>query len=225
MVGSMSALAEHQLLLALDGRCGRCAERVPGGTLWETACPRCGEPPTSNADRILYLSRFEHRMERRMWPPLVAVALATLLVGWLPLASTIVLITAMFWVRAALVVPGLRLLSFKRRVVTRWNLRLSSMAFLIWAAFVLEAFGLLPVLGTFGKVVLASCEVAFASWAATRYLTWQLGQDSQGARLQRWESVLAISLVVAFIGTAAILTVSGAWLVSHLASPSPGPHS
>jgi hypothetical protein len=121
----VSGNEEHELALLLAGRCRRCAERIPGGTaLRGKPCPRCDEATLPGpGDREVLHRLSSERASARLWVAVLGVGLASLVASWFPLLTSVLLVAALVWLRVTLVRPALRLLTPRRRLVSRWRAR------------------------------------------------------------------------------------------------------
>jgi len=210
----VSGNEEHELALLLGGRCRRCAERIPGGTaLRGKPCPRCDEETLPGpVDREVLRRLSSERATARLWVAVGVVGLASLVASWFPLLTSVLLVAALVWLRVTLVRPALRLLTPRRRLVSRWTLRLAAGCFLALAILTFEALTLVPGFGALAKVVLSAGEVAVAGIFARRYLAWQTEREAQGVPVAGWEvAVLAVWLLALLVMTA--VTVTLVWLL------------
>lgn len=213
---TLAASEEHELALLLSGRCRRCAERLPGGTaLRGQACPRCGEPTLPSAtDRAVLHELHGSESAVRLWLAVAAVTAGALVASWFPLVNSLLIIGALVWLRFTVVKPGLSLLTPRRRIVTRWTLRLAAGCFLALSIIVLELLTVIPGVGALVKTVVSACEVAAAGVLTRRYLTWQIGREGRGEPVAFWELALlgvwtAVLLAVVVAMVAAVLWVLG----------------
>src|SRR5439155_568161 len=146
----------HGLALLLAGRCRRCAELLPGGAaLRGLPCATCHEPTTpTDEERAELARRFQERGAVRTWIAVAAVTAGTLVAGWMPLVTALLLAGSLIWIRAAVVAPAARLFSTPRRVVSQWTLRLAGACYFSLAVVFVELLTLVPVLGLLGKTLL-----------------------------------------------------------------------
>jgi hypothetical protein len=214
----LAASEEHELALLLSGRCRRCAELVPGGTaLRGRPCARCGEETLPSAtDRTVLHALHEERATVRLWVAVVAVGVAALVAGWFPVLNSLLIAAALVWVRFTVVRPTLRLLTPRRRLVSRWTLRLAAGCFLALSIIFLEALTLIPALGALAKAVLSGAQVAVAGDFARRYLGWQLEREGRGEPVAVWEVGLLGGWLSLMLGLVAGLVAGGLWLLEKL---------
>jgi hypothetical protein len=213
---TLAASEEHELALLLSGRCRRCAERLPGGTaLRGRACPRCGEATLpSPTDRAVLHQLHGSESAVRLWLAVAAVTAGALVASWFPLVNSLLIIGALVWLRFTVVKPGLSLLTPRRRIVTRWTLRLAAGCFLALSIIVLEALTVIPGVGALVKTVVSAGEVAAAGVLTRRYLTWQISREGRGEPVAFWELALlgvwtAVLLAVVVGMVAVVLWVLG----------------
>jgi hypothetical protein len=233
MMTSPGAIAseEHELALLLSGRCRRCAERLPGGTaLRGRPCPRCGEQTLPGAtDRAVLHQLHASQSAARLWLAVVAVSAGALVASWFPLINSLLIIGALLWIRFTIVKPGLALLTPRRRIVTRWTLRLAAGCFVALSIIVLEALTLIPAAGPLAKTLVSAAEVGGAGLIARRYLSWQLSREGQGEPVALWEiALLAVAALVLLAMVAAtvavVLWILGklGWVQTHVMGMMPG---
>lgn len=207
---------EHQLALLLGGRCRRCAEKIPGGTVLRgRPCPRCGEATLpSPADREMLHRLSSERASVRLWVAVAVVAVASLAASWFPLLTSLLLLAALLWIRATLVRPALQLLTPQRRQVSRLTLRLAAACFFAASLILFELLTFIPGFGALAKVALSTGQVAAAGLFARRYLTWQTEREARGLPIAGWEvALLAGVLLTLLVFTAA--SVALLWWVAQ----------
>jgi hypothetical protein len=216
---TLPAPRAHQLALLLESRCRRCAERLPAGAvLRAVACPLCGEPilPTE-AERALLTASLAERTTSRFWTVAAVAAGGTLLVGWFPLLSSLVLAGCLVWISAAIVRPSIRMLSPVRRLVTRWSLRLAAAVYLAFSLILIEALTLLPIAGVAIKAAGMFGQVAFAGYFAHTYLGWQLAREARRAPIATGEYLLLAFATVAVLGGCVAVVAFVGWLSAKAA--------
>jgi hypothetical protein len=215
---SLVSSEEHELALLLSGRCRRCAERLPGGTaLRGRPCPRCGEQTLPGAmDRAVLHELHSSQSAVRLWLAVAAVAAGALVASWFPLINSLLIIGALLWLRFTLVKPGLALLTPRRRIITRWTLRLATGCFLAMSVIVLELLTLIPAAGPLVKMGVSAAEVGGAGLLARRYLKWQINREGEGVPVAFWEiallAVTAVVLLAMLAGTVAVVL----WILGKL---------
>ncbi|HEX8705970.1 MAG TPA: hypothetical protein VF815_44450 [Myxococcaceae bacterium] len=215
---TLAASEEHELALLLSGRCRRCAERLPGGTaLRGRPCPRCGEATLPSAtDRAVLHELHGSQSAVRLWLAVVAVTVGALVASWFPLINSLLIIGALVWLRFTVVKPGLALLTPRRRIVTRWTLRLATGCFLALSIIVLELFTLVPGAGALVKTVVSAAEVALAGVLTRRYLTWQIRREGRGVPVAFWElALLGVWTAVLAVVVAGMVAVV-LWILGQL---------
>jgi hypothetical protein len=220
MLTSPASIAseQHELALLLSGRCRRCAERLPGGTaLRGHPCPRCGEQTLPHAtDRAVLHELHASQSAARLWLAVAAVAAGALVASWFPLINSLLVIGALVWLRFSLVKRGLALLTPRRRIVTRWTLRLAMGCFVALSIIVLELLTLIPAAGPLAKMLLSAAQVGGAGLLARRYLTWQIHREGQGVPVAFWEiALLAVTALVLLAMVAATVAVV-LWILGKL---------
>lgn len=215
---ALAASEEHELALLLSGRCRRCAERLPGGTaLRGRPCPRCGEATLPSAtDRAVLHELHGSQSAVRLWLAVAAVTAGALVASWFPLINSLLIIGALVWLRFTVVKPGLSLLTPRRRIVTRWTLRLAAGCFLALSIIVLELLTLIPAAGALVKTALSALEVAAAGVMTRRYLTWQLGREGRGEPVAFWELALLGVWAAALLAVVAGMVAVVLWILGQV---------
>jgi hypothetical protein len=215
---ALAASEEHELALLLSGRCRTCAERLPGGTaLRGRPCPRCGQATLPSAmDRAVLHELHGSQSAVRLWLAVAAVTAGALVASWFPLINSLLIIGALVWLRFTVVKPGLSLLTPRRRIVTRWTLRLAAGCFLALSIIVLELLTLIPAAGAVAKTAVSAGEVALAGVMTRRYLTWQIGREGKGEPVAFWEMALLVVWAVALMVVVAGMVAVVLWILGQL---------
>src|SRR5690606_29224152 len=114
----------HARALVLRGRCPACAELLGPRSLFGSApCGRCDSAIDPGLVGASLARSVEARGRRRLWGVALAVGLAQLVLGWMPLAGALALVLAGAWIRVGILQPTSAMLSPRRRVLTRWTAR------------------------------------------------------------------------------------------------------
>ena len=105
--------SRHWERLLARGRCPSCAELVTAATfLRERPCPRCGASLDDGRRRGDPLVDVLTRWGRRQLVAVcILVALAHLLLGWIPLLEALTLVLAAVWLRWGITRPATRAMS------------------------------------------------------------------------------------------------------------------
>jgi len=208
----VSDLRAHALALLRAGRCPACAERLSARSLFRAApCPRCETSVDPACGGAALAQTIQNRGRRHLLGVAVGVGVAHLLLGWMPLVGALVLLAATAWIRVGILQPASRLLSPKRRILTRWTARLLIGVTLALTLIATEALTLLPGLGLPIKAVLSAGEVALSAWAATRYVHWQVEREAHGQAIETWEWLvlgLALALLLAAVVALALAFIA-----------------
>lgn len=217
---ALSPREVHRLALLLEGRCPSCAERLPGGVALEGGqCPRCDTSTrTPDEARGALEDWYARRTSARMWVAVVLVGAGAFLTGMLPLVASLLVLAGLAWIRFTIIVPGTRLLSTGRRIVSQWTLRLGGGAFAAGCFIVIEALTLLSFLGMPLKAAIAAVQVAFAAWFSRRYLAWQTRREAARAGVAAWEWALVLGAAAALVLACAVLVVTLVWVKDALAA-------
>lgn len=207
--------AAHARALLLRGCCPSCAEPLAARSLFNAApCGRCEAAVEPDLGGARLAEALRDRGRRRLLAIVLAVALAHLLLGWIPLVGAVALVLAAAWIRLGILQPVSAMLSPRRRVLTRWTARLVMAAALALTVIAVEALTLLPVLGLPIKALLGAGEVALAAWAVTAYVHWQLEREAAGAALAAWEWLVLGLCFAALIASVLALALAFVWLAA-----------
>jgi hypothetical protein len=207
--------AAHARALLLLGCCPACAEPLAARSLFGSVpCGRCEAAIDPALGGARLASELRERGRRRLVAIILAVGLAHLLLGWIPLAGAVVLVLAAAWIRLGILQPISAMLSPRRRVLTRWTARLVMAAALAVTVIAVEALTLVPVLGLPIKALLGTGEVAIAAWAVTAYVHWQLEREAAGEAIASWEWLVLGLCFAALIASVVALALAFAWLAS-----------
>jgi hypothetical protein len=214
----------HARALLLRGRCPACAEPLgPRSLFGEQPCGRCAgviaqgrAGPGGPGGGAGLADALAARGRRHLIGIVIAVAVAQLLLGWLPLVGALALIGAAVWIRVGILQPTSALLSPRRRVLTRWTARLVMATALAAVVIAIEALTLLPVLGLPVKAVIGAAEVALAAAAVTAYVHWQLRREAQGLEVAAWEWAVLIAALASLVAAVVILALAFAALAAAL---------
>jgi hypothetical protein len=202
-------IERHELSLLLGGRCRACAEMLPQGALLRGhPCPMCHEATTfEERDRAVIIEFLAQRANVRVGMLALAIGLSHLIVGWVPVASSLIIAASTAWIRLQIVQPATRLLTPRRARVAVWTARIGTSAFVAATLIFNELLTMLPFVGTIVKGLLAAGEVLLVSWGNARYMRWQIERDEDGLAVGWWEyGLLACSfglLVASAIGLVA----------------------
>ncbi len=126
------------------------------------------------------------------------------------------IIGALVWLRFTVVKPGLSLLTPRRRIVTRWTLRLAAGCFLALSIIALELLTLVPAAGALAKTVMSAVEVAAAGVLTRRYLTWQIGREGRGVPVAFWELALLGVWTAVLVAVLAGMVAAVLWILGQL---------
>jgi hypothetical protein len=137
-----------------------------------------------------------------------AVAVTHLVVGWFPVASTVVVGLSAAWVRWQIVRPTSRLLGPERRRVAMWTGRLGTAFFVTLTLVVNEALTLVPIAGPLAKVVASGVQVALVAWLNTLYLNWQVRREQDGTPVAAWEWAALVATGGLLVGSTVVLTAA-----------------
>ncbi|MSP90894.1 MAG: hypothetical protein EXR79_03675 [Myxococcales bacterium] len=204
-----------QIDLIASGRCPACAELRPTWTLLRGhPCPRCGVAGSDDPAALDTLHRAigERLARRRPWI-YGPVCVGALLTGPLPLLASLVTLVGLLVGRHTLVRAALPWLSPRRRVCTRFTLRLWLMVAALVALVAHEVLTLVPVVGPFLKVGVALGTTALYIEGALGFVAGRLRKDGRSTDLDAWEWLVPVGLLGTFVaaGGFGVLATLWAW--------------
>lgn len=201
------ALVFHTRELLLDGRCPACAESLPPVVLFRGHnCPHCAESPANfKLDGSMVVAEVEGRSKKSVFIVAGIVAVAHLILGWMPLTGAVSLVVAAIWIRVGLINPATKVLNPTRAMLTRWTARLIVAVLLAVSVIFSEV---LTLIGPFGlpiKAILGGAEVVIAATGVMAYVNWQVRREAKGTPVEPWEwAILVFALVLLGIAAAGI---------------------
>ena len=205
----------HSRALLLDARCPACAELLAPRSLFGSApCSTCDAIVDASLGGRELAAAAQSRGRRQLIGVAVAVAIAHLLLGWVPLTSALILLLAAVWIRVGILQPASAMLSPRRRVLTRWTARLVMAAAVAVTVIATEALTLVPLAGPIAKGIVGAGEVAIVAWAVTRYAHWQLEREAQGRDIAAWEWIVLGACAAALVASVVTLALVFAALAS-----------
>ena len=217
----------HGFALALGGRCPLCAELSPdSGVLSRTPCARCDGVFADEALASGILDEYAARSAERLWLHLLVLAIAGLVLGFVPLLGAACLAIGFIVFQWRVVTPALALLSRRRRMVARWTLRLVTATLGVVVGIGVTIASLAGV-GGWVTSVGAPLTLGLTWITARAYLLLQLGREHARRPVATAEMLLlACSLTFLVLATVAVaglvvgavslvqlaITKVGAWL-------------
>lgn len=209
-------ILDHRRRLLYQGRCPGCAERLDSGVaLREQPCPRCGTEtklpvaePLSDALRA--------RFHRRLWGILGFVAISQLLFGWFPLLGSAAVVGAAALHRMLLLDPASAHLGSRRRLVTRWTVRLGVGATVAFSLVLHELLVLVPGVAGWVKALLAAATVEGLGLATLKYVTWQIERERAGVPVAKTEWVVVFGSLGLLGAATASFALAVWWVVDRL---------
>jgi hypothetical protein len=197
----------HGFTLALGGRCPLCAELSPeNGVLSRTPCARCEGVFADESLAMGILDEYAVRSSERLWLHLVVLALAGLVLGFVPLLGAACLAVGFVLFQLRVVTPALALLSRKRRLVARWTLRLATATLGVGVGI---AVTIASLAGVGGWVTSVGAPVTLGlTWITARfYLLAQLRREHARRPIAAVEVVLLVGSI-AFLTMATLAVVA-----------------
>lgn len=158
--------------------------------------------------------RMRDRSRRQLLMIALAVGLAHLILGSLPLLGAGVLVLAAVWIRMGILQPASAVLGARRRVLTRWTARLVVAIALALTVVATEALTLIPMLGPIAKSVISAAEVVIVAGVVTRYVHWQVDREAAGEAIAAGEIAALGACVLALIAALVALALAFAALAS-----------
>ncbi|MDP6495784.1 MAG: hypothetical protein QGI09_10305 [Dehalococcoidia bacterium] len=215
---SEAKLALHERALVIKNRCPACAELLDYRAIFlGESCKACG---TTLSQKKLTTSHFVRGIEKRGKRQLVfiaaLIAVGNLVVGWIPLLSSILALCAAVWIRLGILYPMTAFLSPKRRFLTRFTARVLVALFLALTLILSEALTLMPCIGLFGKSLIGTFQVFFMAAIVTSYVTWQVRRASDGAEPAKWEWAFLATIVSSVLGAFFVLVRIMLWVFHAL---------
>lgn len=207
-------LEVHRVALLARHRCSACAEHRPTRELLAGEdCPHCGAPGVTSTmplERRLELALGPARSRRLVG--YVAVGVAAVVAGWMPLLATLTTLVAMVVMRRAITRGASAWLSPKRRAVTKLLLRQWLVIAALGMLLLDEIATLLPIPGWPVRVVSAIAAAALYVEISLVILRDRLARDQRSAELQLGEWLLpalaTLAMLGAAVGAAAALIVA-----------------
>ena len=150
---------------------------------------------------------------QRRWLLYLGVGLASLLVSWLPLVSTLVVIAAMVLARWYVLAESLRWLSPARRVCTQFAVRVGIGVLAASTLVLQEALTLLPVIGWAAKPLAGVGVILLFVEVGGRYVEGRVRRDARDASLDTWEWAVPTFMlgVVMSVAVAGVLALTWIW--------------
>ena len=197
----------HARELTLLGRCPGCAELIPVGTLLrDMPCPHCDTQLglfESGGKQVV--QTLEARICRQRLLVSIAAGAMALLVGWMPLVSTLVFLGAYLWLRMGVLNPLSQFLSPHRRLITRWTSRLALSCLLVIVLIVSMIMSLLPPIAMVGNSFMAFLKVWLCTYFLTSYIHWQMRRELACQPVLRWEWVPLVAGFILLVGGSGLL--------------------
>ncbi len=207
------ALLDHGLVLALGGRCPLCAELArDAGVLARRPCSECGGVFADEAVSTRLVEAYGTRSLEHLTLHLAVLAVTALVLGFVPLLGAVCLLAGFVVYQHRVVAPALALLSRRRRVVSRWTMRLfvATLGVVTSVTITLVSFfwvgGLAAAIAVPGSVAL--------SWLfSRRYLLRQLARERERLPVAAWElTLLVVSAALLSASAVVVAALVGASL-------------
>lgn len=179
-----------------------CAELSrDAGVLARTPCTECGGVFADEATATRLVDAYRTRSKERLAIHLLVLAVTGFVLGFVPLLGAVCLAVGFVLFQHRVVSPALALLSRRRRVVSRWTMRL----FVATLGVVTSVFVTLVSFFWAGGVAtaIAAPTTLGLSWLFSRaYLLRQLSREREGTPVAGWEVGLLVASLVALVGAA-----------------------
>ena len=201
---------EHGLALALGGRCPLCAELADDvGVLARRPCSTCGGTFATTELAARIADEYTARSRERLYIHLVVLALAGLVLGFVPLLGAATLAVGFLFFQLRVVTPALALLSRRRRLVARWTMRLFTATVGVVSGLGVTIASLAGI-GGWVTALVAPLTLGVTWTSARAYLVWQLRREQERAPIAGLEVALLVSAVAA-VGIAVVSSVGLLW--------------
>ena len=214
----------HRQGLLVAGRCGHCAELVSRMSILRGAtCPHCEHElcqPTGEALEVVH--ELVAQWCRKRWFFYGALTAGTLLSGLVPLLAAPVRFLGLVALHLVVVRRPLRWLSLRRRIATRFSIKLLLVILALMGLLADVVVAGLPVLsGVVASVVTLASALAFAEGALC-LIENRLEREAQTQRLDWWEWAVPLLLASALlVVTGLIVGVAAAAYYLVLEAPLP----
>ena len=186
-----------------------------GVALREEDCPRCGTSTARHGGAPLE-GTLHKRLNRRLWLIVAGVAAAQLLVGWFPLLGSGAVVLAAGAHRFLIVDPASAHLGTRRRLVTRWTIRLLVACFLALTLVVSELCTLIPGVSGGVKAFLAALQVDVMGVVSLRYIAWQVRREREGRPVSTFEWALLAGFLGLLLASVAAFVLVLMWVVQQV---------
>jgi hypothetical protein len=214
-------MQDHQRSLLLDRRCAWCAEPARLGVLLRgEACEHCGRTsPTAEAgelDGVLEAVQSKWKA-KRAWA-YGGLAVGTLVTGWFPIASSVLMVGVLIYLRVALLRQPMNWFGPTRRFTARFALQLWLLVVGVGAFAVAELSTFIPFASAPLKAAISVASIGLFTEVAVAYLGSRLRREASADSSLQWhEWALPAALLTALVGlgaAAAAVVISLVNLVS-----------
>lgn len=209
-------MQDRQRALLLDRRCAWCAEPARLGVLLRgEPCEHCGRksPSADPAQLQGVLETVQSKWKgRRAWA-YGGLALGTLVTGWFPIVSSLLLVGVLIYLRVTLLRQPMNWFGPARRFTARFALRMWLLVVGVGAFAVAELSTFVPFASAPLKAAISVASIGLFAEVAVAYLGSRLRREaSDDPSLQWHEWALPAVLLTALVGvgvaaTAAVLAV------------------
>lgn len=194
---------EHGLALALGGRCPLCAELADDvGVLAQRPCSTCGGTFATPELAERLAAEVAARSRERLYVHLGVLAVAGLVLGFVPLLGAATLAIGFVFFQLRVVTPALALLSRRRRLVARWTMRLFTATLGVLSGLGVTIASLAGV-GGWVTAIVAPATLGVTWTAARAYLVWQMTRERERAPIAGLEVALLGSAIAAVVAAMA----------------------
>ncbi len=200
-------MQDHQRALLLDRRCAWCAEPARLGVLLRgEACEHCGRTsPSADATELEgVLGAVQSKWKaKRAWA-YGGLAVGTLVTGWFPLVSSLLMVATLIYLRVALLRQPMNWFGPARRFTARFALRMWLLVVGIGAFAIAELSTFVPFASAPLKAAISVASIGLFTEVAVAYLGSRLRREaSEDPSLQWHEWALPAGLLTILLGMGA----------------------
>lgn len=197
-----AAVQAHQLELLVRRRCCHCAEVIPSSVILNaSSCPKCARPVAaiSGGAGKEVIETLSKSWRKKRWIIYPLIALAALVGGSFPFVAAILRFAGLMGIHVFFVRGPIRWLSIKRRMTTRFTLRLAFTSIAVVGLLIDVLMIPWPVLNaTVATVVTLIGSVAYAE-GARLFVRGRIEREAKGTALDVWEWLIPVGLVGALV--------------------------
>ncbi len=177
-------------------------------------CSTCGGTFATPELAARVADEVHERSRDRLVLTLGLLALAGLVLGFVPILGAVTLGVGFAYFQFRVVAPTLKLLSKRRRLVSRWTLRLFTAALALVSGFGVTVASLMGI-GGWVTAMVAPATLGLTWVVARAYLVWQMRREREREPIAAVE-VAVLGGAVAALGAALAASVALLWAAMAL---------